>query len=219
LLLKREFPLKCCKPNGLDEQVIPLLCETAASIPDGNWLPNSSPVPTIYVPEDKDYPIADFLLFDKPHKRVVVFQLTTKPSLLGSKMPPSLLGSKMPSANPYNAIYDELMWLGDKDRNVPPLSRKYQQPVPGTNFAEALLSELGVNQPRVTYDTTTGELNGTTSQDGHQQFFYIIVTPMDLAKDQTQQDAATKFPWALIMHRPYLIELLGSELVEGLSKV
>lgn len=137
--------------------------------------------PTLFVPADKQFPVADFLLASS--EEVILFQLTVSDALV-----------KVPTdKNSYRTIYNSEAFAK--------LVKEKQLKLPkGSNFAESLLQLIG-KPTKVTVDPETKLLVGGTTTI---PFSYVVVSACDVKKEGNWQQKTNEFPWIRVIPKSSL---------------
>jgi len=187
-LLKGMLTVTTTKLDGTDRRSELLRCSCSKRFVS---LPNEQVVsPTLFFPEDNDFPVADLILVSPDD--VVVMQVTFQ-----------RLVEKIPPKKKYSAIYEKVAfdWVASR----------YQLPGPADNLASSLL-QLTDHPTTVNVDPNNGQL--VTPQGTVAPFRYIIITSRNTDATADYARRAIEFPWIRVIARPSLADIFPQWFVD-----
>jgi len=201
-ILFSKTMMKHTKLDGNDPKLETFTVNHIAAIEMQNILPDNLPLtPTLLVPDNPLYPIADMILVDPIAQRVILIQITiSHPS------------AKVPNSdNAYMALYDSNKWNQIIKNNY----QNHQNP--RKNYVEELLSLIGLDVA-ITINQNTKNLIMTDNQGVQQSppFEYLIITPKGI--DHNSAHLIHQFPWIRVLHSDFLAQFLSQELVTALLR-
>jgi len=178
IFMQQRLEVTCTRLDGSSPVQLILECTQACKLEITQKLQPVT-VPTLFIPQSKDFPIVDFLLLTP--NRVVVLQLTLASALC-----------KLPSKRAYQSFYD---------------TRKYQsllvnsslQCFPeGDTLVESLLA-LTSNPCKVV--VVENQLVNAETKGIITNFEYIVVTTTHVSSNEDWQNATKQFPWVKVIDR------------------
>lgn len=180
-------------------------CVSSRIIPENRWcISDQLDFPTLLIPQDASYPIADFILFNPEKKHIIVFQLTLQKHR-----------TKSPSQGSYKALFNETEWKKLSEKISP--SRKDSK-----NFIEEIYYALGVGTVQVTLKQNQLQIITFPFDElspSPYQFHWVIVCPRELKIDANSKELVSSYPWAKIISDKSLEDLLGRTLFNSLRSI